>query len=132
MWNCYILETGLKVYDILAQVSGDDKRQMLEKKEAMKLEPLLPKKILNGAGYYAENRTDDSLLTIEYLNTSLQYGAQALNYAKVTDFSYKEGQVNGVEVSDEVTGKTFSISAKQVVSAAGPWVDELRSVNNSK
>jgi len=128
----WLTSIGLKVYDILAQVSGDDKRQMLEKKEAMKLEPLLPKKILNGAGYYAEYRTDDSRLTIENLKTSLQYGAQALNYAKVTDFLYKEGQVNGVEVSDEVTGKTFSISAKQVVSAAGPWVDELRSVNNSK
>ncbi|MEM6895021.1 MAG: glycerol-3-phosphate dehydrogenase/oxidase [Bacteroidota bacterium] len=128
----WLTSIGLKVYDILAQVSGDDKRQMLEKKEAMKLEPLLPKKILNGAGYYAEYRTDDSRLTIENLKTSLQYGAQALNYAKVNDFLYKDGQVNGVEVSDEVTGKTFSISAKQVVSAAGPWVDELRSVNNSK
>ncbi|MEO0505488.1 MAG: glycerol-3-phosphate dehydrogenase/oxidase [Bacteroidota bacterium] len=128
----WLTSIGLKVYDILAQVSGDDKRQMLEKKEAMKLEPLLPKKILNGAGYYAEYRTDDSRLTIENLKTSLQYGAQALNYAKVTDFLYKDGQVNGVEVCDEVTGKTFSISAKQVVSAAGPWVDELRSVNNSK
>ncbi|MEL7270083.1 MAG: glycerol-3-phosphate dehydrogenase/oxidase [Bacteroidota bacterium] len=128
----WLTSIGLKVYDILAQVSGDDKRQMLEKKEAMKLEPLLPKKILNGAGYYAEYRTDDSRLTIENLKTSLQYGAQALNYAKVTDFLYKDGQVTGVEVCDEVTGKTFSISAKQVVSAAGPWVDELRSVNNSK
>ncbi|MEL6484035.1 MAG: glycerol-3-phosphate dehydrogenase/oxidase, partial [Bacteroidota bacterium] len=74
----------------------------------------------------------DSRLTIENLKTSLQFGAQALNYAKVTDFLYKDDQVSGVEVSDEVTGKTFSISAKQVVSAAGPWVDELRSVNNSK
>ncbi|MEO1484474.1 MAG: glycerol-3-phosphate dehydrogenase/oxidase [Bacteroidota bacterium] len=128
----WLTSIGLKVYDILAQVSGDDKRQMLEKKEALKLEPLLPKKILNGAGYYAEYRTDDSRLTIENLKTSLQFGAQALNYAKVTDFLYKDDQVSGVEVSDEVTGKTFSISAKQVVSAAGPWVDELRSVNNSK
>ncbi|MEL6973843.1 MAG: FAD-dependent oxidoreductase, partial [Bacteroidota bacterium] len=99
----WLTSIGLKVYDILAQVSGDDKRQMLEKKEALKLEPLLPKKILNGAGYYAEYRTDDSRLTIENLKTSLEYGAQALNYAKVTDFLYKDGQVNGVEVSDEVT-----------------------------
>ena len=45
----WLTSIGLKVYDILAQVSGDDKRKMLEKKEAMKLEPLLPKKSLNGA-----------------------------------------------------------------------------------
>ncbi|MBT8322690.1 MAG: FAD-dependent oxidoreductase, partial [Eudoraea sp.] len=45
----WLTSVGLKVYDILAQVDGDDKRKMLEKKEALKLEPLLPRKILKGA-----------------------------------------------------------------------------------
>lgn len=128
----WLTSIGLKVYDILAQVTGDDKRQMLEKKEALKLEPLLPKKILNGAGYYAEYRTDDSRLTVENIKTSLQYGAKALNYAKVTDFIYENEQVAGVKVEDGVTGDEFVIKSKYVISAAGPWVDELRSVNNSK
>jgi len=128
----WLTSIGLKVYDILAQVTGDDKRQMLDKKAAMKLEPLLPKKILNGAGYYAEYRTDDARLTIENIKTSLQYGAVALNYAKVSDFIYDNEKVAGVIMKDELTGKEVSISSKYVISAAGPWVDELRSVNNSK
>lgn len=128
----WLTSIGLKVYDILAQVSGDDKRKMLEKKEAMKLEPLLPKKILNGAGYYAEYRTDDARLTIENIKTSLLFGAQALNYAKVNDFLYENEKVAGVKVTDETTGKEFTIKSKYVISAAGPWVDELRSLNNSK
>jgi glycerol-3-phosphate dehydrogenase len=41
---------GLKVYDILAHVEEDDKRRMLEKEEALELEPLLPAGVLNGAG----------------------------------------------------------------------------------
>nr|WP_299072035.1 glycerol-3-phosphate dehydrogenase/oxidase [uncultured Allomuricauda sp.] len=128
----WLTSIGLKVYDILAQVTGDDKRQMLEKKEALKLEPLLPKKILNGAGYYAEYRTDDARLTIENIKTSLQFGAKALNYAKVTDFIYADEKVAGVKVKDEVLGGEFNIKSKYVISAAGPWVDELRSLNNSK
>ncbi|MCL6274088.1 glycerol-3-phosphate dehydrogenase/oxidase [Muricauda sp. 2012CJ35-5] len=128
----WLTSIGLKVYDILAQVSGDDKRQMLEKKPAMKLEPLLPKKILNGAGYYAEYRTDDARLTIENIKTSIKHGAEALNYARVTDFLYKKGKVSGVVVNDELNNTTYKINAKYVVSAAGPWVDELRSINNSK
>ncbi|MEX0313206.1 MAG: glycerol-3-phosphate dehydrogenase/oxidase [Allomuricauda sp.] len=128
----WLTSIGLKVYDILAQVTGDDKRQMLEKKEALKLEPLLPKKILNGAGYYAEYRTDDARLTIENIKTSLQFGAEALNYAKVVDFVYEEEKVAGVKVKDEVSGDDFQIKSKYVISAAGPWVDELRSVNKSK
>lgn len=128
----WLTSIGLKVYDILAQVTGDDKRKMLEKKEAMKLEPLLPKKILKGAGYYAEYRTDDARLTIETIKTSLQHGAKALNYAEVTDFIYNDEKVAGVIVKDVLSDETFEIKSKYVISAAGPWVDELRSVNNSK
>ena len=128
----WLTSIGLKVYDILAQVTGDDKRKMLEKKEALKLEPLLPKKILKGAGYYAEYRTDDARLTIENIKTSLLFGALALNYASVEDFEYTDDKVSGVKVKDIVSNKTFSIKSKYVISAAGPWVDELRSTNNSK
>ena len=128
----WLTSIGLKVYDILAQVTGDDKRKMLEKKEAMKLEPLLPKKILNGAGYYAEYRTDDARLTIENINTSLQFGAIALNYASVENFEYSNGIISGVKVKDTVYGEEFTINTKYVISAAGPWVDEIRSVNNSR
>ena len=128
----WLTSIGLKVYDILAQVSGDDKRQMLDKKQALKLEPLLPKKILNGAGYYAEYRTDDARLTIENIKTSLQYGAMALNYAEVKDFVYEGNQVAGVVAHDTLLGEQFTIKSKYVISAAGPWVDELRSINNSK
>ncbi|MEM1257043.1 MAG: glycerol-3-phosphate dehydrogenase/oxidase [Bacteroidota bacterium] len=128
----WLTSIGLKVYDILAQVSGDDKRQMLDKKQALKLEPLLPKKILNGAGYYAEYRTDDARLTIENIKTSLHYGAMALNYAEVKDFIYEENQVAGVVAQDKLLGEELTIQSKYVISAAGPWVDELRSINNSK
>ncbi len=128
----WLTSIGLKVYDILAQVTGDDKRKMLTKKEAMKLEPLLPKKILNGAGYYAEYRTDDARLTIENIKTSLRYGAVALNYATVEDFVYDEQKIVGVKVKDGISEKSINIKCKYVISAAGPWVDELRSVNHSK
>lgn len=128
----WLTSIGLKVYDILAQVTGDDKRKMLEKKEALKLEPLLPKKILKGAGYYAEYRTDDARLTVETIKTSLQYGATALNYATVTDFEYTDEKISGVRIKDTVSDKELTIKTKYVISAAGPWVDELRSINNSK
>lgn len=128
----WLTSIGLKVYDILAQVSGDDKRKMLEKKEALKLEPLLPKKILKGAGYYAEYRTDDARLTIENIKTSLDYGAKALNYVEVNEFIYKNDQVAGVKVKDLPSGKEININSKYVISAAGPWVDELRSLNQSR
>lgn len=128
----WLTSIGLKVYDILAEVTGEDKRQMLEKKDALKLEPLLPKKILNGAGYYAEYRTDDARLTIENVKTSVQYGATALNYAEVTQFLYASDTISGVTFKDGITGASINVKSDYVISAAGPWVDEVRSLNQSK
>ena len=129
----WLTSIGLKVYDILAQVDGEDKRQMLEKKEALKKEPLLPKKKLKGAGYYAEYRTDDARLTIENIKTGLQFGASALNYVRVEDFTYsEEGRVSGVVARDLIGNTELEIAADHVINAAGPWVDELRSQNKSK
>ena len=131
-YGTWLTSIGLKVYDILASVEGDDKRQMLNKKEALKKEPLLPKDILKGAGYYAEYRTDDARLTIEILKTALQNGAKIINYVEANEFIYKKKRVVGAKVTDVFTNETFYIHAKYVVNAAGPWVDELRAINKSK
>lgn len=131
-YGTWLTSIGLKVYDILASVEGDDKRRMLEKKEALEKEPLLPKKILKGAGYYAEYRTDDARLTIENIKTAQQHGAMCLNYAEVKDFVYTDDKVSGAVVKDKLSGEEFKIQATLVVNATGPWVDELRAVNQSK
>ena len=122
---------GLMVYDILAGVKGDDRRKMLSKKKTMELEPLLEENGLKGGGYYAEYRTDDARLTIELMKTATQYGAIGLNYCKVEDFIYENEIVKGVLCTDKLSGETFEIKAKKVVSAGGPWVDRLRKKDGS-
>jgi glycerol-3-phosphate dehydrogenase len=131
-YGSWLTSIGLKVYDILASVEGEDKRKMLTKKEALEKEPLLPKKILNGAGYYAEYRTDDARLTIEILKTALNYDAKIINYTEATEFIYEENRVVGATVKDAFSDEHYTIRAKYVVNACGPWVDELRQLNNSK
>ena len=128
----WLTSIGLKVYDVLASVEGDDKRKMLDKEEALLKEPLLPEKILNGAGYYAEYRTDDARLTIEVLKTATQYDAQIINYTQADEFIYEKKRVVGIKATDVFTDEKFDIKAKYVVNACGPWVDELRKINHSK
>ncbi len=131
-YSSWLTSIGLKVYDILASVEGEDKRKMLTKKEALEKEPLLPKKILNGAGYYAEYRTDDARLTIEVLKTAVNYDAKIINYTEATEFIYEENSVVGATVKDAFSDENYTIRAKYLVNACGPWVDELRQLNNSK
>ena len=130
-YGSWLTSIGLKVYDVLAAVEGDDKRKMLSKKEALKIEPLLPENILKGAGYYAEYRTDDARLTLELIKTSLRYRAKPINYVEVTDFLYEDSRVSGAKVKDALTNKVFDIKSKYVVNATGPWVDGLRQKNQS-
>lgn len=123
---------GLKIYDILAGVKGDDRRKMLSTSQTLKLEPLLSEDNLNGSGFYAEYRTDDARLTIELIKTAARLGATALNYTKVIDFIYDNKRVTGVTCLDTLSNITFNIRAKKIVSATGPWVDLLRSKDKSQ
>ncbi|QXP71807.1 glycerol-3-phosphate dehydrogenase/oxidase [Polaribacter sp. R2A056_3_33] len=131
-YGSWLTSIGLKVYDILASVEGEDKRKMLDKAEALEKEPMLPENILNGAGYYAEYRTDDARLTIEVLKTALNYNAKIINYTAAKEFIYEDNRVVGAKVKDTFSGEDYDIKAKYVVNACGPWVDELRQVNHSK
>jgi glycerol-3-phosphate dehydrogenase len=126
---------GLKVYDLLANVEGDDRRRMLDKPETLEKEPLLDHNVVLGSGYYAEYRTDDARLTIEVLKKAVEFGATILNYCEMKSFVYDSNQkIESLNCVDYNTGKKFSITAQNFVSATGPWVDTLRkkdaSMNN--
>ena len=123
---------GLRVYDFLAGVKKEEKRKMLNPKEALEKEPLLHKDNLRGAGFYVEYKTDDARLTIEVVKKAVELGALASNYIKAIDFLYDDGTVIGVLAEDQINGETFSIYAKKIINATGPWVDELREIDGSK
>ncbi|SEP92062.1 homodimeric glycerol 3-phosphate dehydrogenase (quinone) [Virgibacillus subterraneus] len=123
---------GLRVYDFLAGVKKDERRKMLKPGEALEKEPLVKEKSLKGAGYYVEYKTDDARLTIEVMKKAVEKGAYAINYAKVVDFIYKSGKIEGALVEDQISGETHNVYAKKIINAGGPWVDNLREIDGSK
>tara|TARA_B110000908_G_C10234627_1_gene442596 strand:+ start:296 stop:1948 length:1653 start_codon:yes stop_codon:yes gene_type:complete len=131
--NKFFTNIALWVYDFLANVEKKERRKMLNKKQTIKEEPLLNakgKKIIGG-GLYFEYITDDARLTIETIKKAQELGAQCFNYNKVNDFIYKEEKLVGVKVKDALSDKEYSLKAKIIVNAAGPWVDLLRKKDNS-
>lgn len=123
---------GLKLYDWLAGVKPEDQRRMLTKKQTLKAEPLLQPSDIKGGAIYAEYRTDDARLTIEIVKTAHRNGALPVNYCSVVGFIYDQDKIVGANVVDETNGNSFEIRAKVIVNAAGPWVDELRELDQSK
>lgn len=126
---------GLKVYDFLAGVKKDERREMLSKQEVLRLEPLLKTKGLRGGGHYVEYRTDDARLTIEVMKKAIDLGAVCLNYVKAEGFLYENNRVVGVSARDLKTNEGLDIHASAIINATGPWVDEMRKkdrVENNK
>lgn len=123
---------GLRVYDFLAGVRREERRRMLTAAETLGKEPLLNARDLRGGGYYVEYRTDDARLTIEVLKEAVRRGAQAVNYTKLNQFQYDNGKIIGASLVDVVSGNTYEVRARKIVSAAGPWVDTLRELDHSK
>ncbi|MFB9274707.1 glycerol-3-phosphate dehydrogenase/oxidase [Cohnella cellulosilytica] len=123
---------GLRVYDYLAGVKRSERRKMLKAGATLQKEPLLKRNGLLGGGYYVEYRTDDARLTMEVMKRAVEFGATALNYAKVEQLVYADGGgVSGAKVTDLLTGASGEIRAKTVVNATGPWVDTLREMDRS-
>ncbi|SDW02521.1 homodimeric glycerol 3-phosphate dehydrogenase (quinone) [Marininema mesophilum] len=117
---------GLAVYDRLAGVIKEERRKMLSKDETLRQEPMLKGDGLKGSGLYVEYRTDDARLTVEVMKTAASLGAKTVNYAEAESFIYENDRVLGARIKDRVGGGSYEVRAKEVVNAAGPWVDTLR------
>ncbi|MDO6761129.1 glycerol-3-phosphate dehydrogenase/oxidase [Tamlana sp. 2_MG-2023] len=123
---------GLKVYDFLADVHGDDSRIMLDKAETLEKEPLLDKTVTIGGAVYAEYRTDDARLTLEVLKKAASFGATIINYCEMQDFNYNvHSKIESLNCIDYNSNHSFTIAAKSYISATGPWADIIRTKDHS-
>jgi glycerol-3-phosphate dehydrogenase len=64
-------------------------------------------------------------LTLAFLLSAANAGAQIANYAAVTGLQRLGQRVTGANVRDELMGGSFTVRARVIVNAAGPWVDEI-------
>ncbi len=87
---------------------------------------------IKGGAIYAEYRTDDARLTIEIIKTAYKNGALPVNYCTVSGFIYDNGKIVGANITDQNSNMDFEIRSKSIINAAGPWVDELRELDQSK
>ena len=120
---------ALWMYDRLAGVTGEHRFKMLNPERAHAFEPLLADDI-QGAGLYTEFRTDDARLVMTVMLTAQSEGAVVSNYVECIDLLTCDGDISGVVAKDVEAEREFIIRAKQIVNAAGPWVDDVRELED--
>lgn len=113
----------LRVYDMLAGVRD---HRFVSRHDFLKRMPGYRAEKLTGASRYTDALVDDARLVLRVLDEARADGAVTLNYVKAIALLQEKGQVVGVELQDEVTGKKCAVKADAVVNATGAWADRLR------
>ncbi len=122
------LSLGLGLYDALAMFGNVGSHQRLSRSAVLDAEPALqPAGLLGGARYY-DAATNDARLTLANVIAASEAGAVVLNHAEARGIVITAGSASGLEVHDRHSGADFLIRARQVVNAAGPWSDDVRSL----
>jgi glycerol-3-phosphate dehydrogenase len=120
----WVLGAALTVYDLLA-LKWRHKHHTPE--QIRKLCPPLALERMTGGHSYFDARTDDARLVLRVIGEAMQAGGTALNYARVAGLLRgQRGQVQGIQLRDEITGKEREARAPVVISATGAWADSLR------
>ncbi|MCU1717379.1 glycerol-3-phosphate dehydrogenase/oxidase [Pseudomonas sp. 5P_3.1_Bac2] len=120
-----LIHAGLRLYEWMA---GTRRRHAADLKQMALDFPYLQAVGLKGAVCFYEGQTDDARLTLRVLQEARQCGAQALNYAEVTQLLKQphSGAVCGVKVQRQGSAELHEIHARQVIAATGAWADRLR------
>lgn len=122
----WVFGAGLVIYDLMAKQWS---HRSYDEEDMRELCPLLTTPALRSGFRFFDAQTDDARLVLRLVRESVNGGALALNYARVTSLlKAKDGQVCGAVVRDTSgeSDRETEVRARVVINAAGAWADELR------
>lgn len=130
-WEAPFYGIGLRLYDLLAGRYGFGRSRNLSRQQTLERIPTVETNGLRGGVIYYDGQFDDARLAINLMQTAVEQGACCVNYAEVVALlKSAEGMVEGAVVRDRETGHEFSVPARAVINAAGPFADSLRIIDD--
>src|SRR6185295_2955025 len=122
-WKLWQLKIGVKVYDLLCSGRNLGKSTWLSKEDVLQKVPRLAQTNLNGAVRYYDGFTNDARLTLDTLRSAAKNEAHIVNYCRF--INAKRGEFWECEIEDRLARRNFTVRARTVVNATGPWADGL-------
>lgn len=135
-WQVPYFWAGSKVYDLLSGKEKLESSYFLTRGKALEAFPMLKKDHLVGAMVYYDGQHNDSRMNIALILTAIFHGAVAVNHTEVLSLikesdKHNASSIKGAHVKDKLTGETFTIRAKGVINATGPFTDGLRKMDSN-
>lgn len=118
------VRAGLTLYDALS-LFRNQRHHGLSAAEVVNREPALSPNELHGGAQYWDAATDDARLTLANALAAREEGACVLNHVSVVGGARggASKRLTGVMVTDQIAGATFTVNARVVINATGPWSD---------
>jgi glycerol-3-phosphate dehydrogenase len=131
-WEAPFYGLGLKIYNALAGKYGFGPSEILTREETLSRLPTIKTEGLRGGVVYYDGQFDDARLLINLVETAVGQGATVVNYVRVVAITKgADGFVSGVVAADQETGQQWTIGARVVVNATGPFSDSVRRLAES-
>lgn len=121
------VQSGILLYSTLALSRLN---WLVQPERAVELVPVLRRQGLRSCALYADAWTNDARLCLENVLEAAAHGATVLNRAEVVSLHLSGGSVAGAEIT--VDGEVVAVRARVVVNAAGPWVDHVRRLEDTR
>ncbi len=119
------------LYDTLSSFKNTENFNFLSKEKTLEKTPNIKSDDLRHSLYYWDGIMDDARFTLETILSAQENGALCINYVKADSFNLEKFEqdeiVKGVNVTDLISGKSFSIKGKIIINSTGPWTDEILS-----
>ncbi|HEV2170221.1 MAG TPA: FAD-dependent oxidoreductase, partial [Candidatus Binatus sp.] len=129
-FNRFTMAMGLTLYDLFARMPFKEWHSSLNAAEVRETEPALSREGLTGGAMYFDAWADDARVTFENVLDADLHGAAVANYAAVESFGIAGGKIESAGVRDLLGDVTCELRAKRFLNAAGPWVDEIRRLDD--
>lgn len=132
-WEAPWYGIGLKIYDMLAGKYGFGPSKMLSAERTIEAIPTIRRDGLRGGVQYFDGQFDDARLLINLVATAAAQGATLCNYVKVVRLlKGADGFASGVVAQDQLGAGEWSLRAKVVVNATGPFSDAVRRMDDAE
>jgi glycerol-3-phosphate dehydrogenase len=117
-----MLKTGLWMYDLLAgRGQPVSRHNSFTKHEIFSKYSFLKTQGLKSGSCYGDCQMDDARFTLDVIERAYMSGAIIANYLAADEYITDKNIVTGAIVQDQLTKDTFTIKAKRIVNATGPW-----------
>jgi glycerol-3-phosphate dehydrogenase len=125
------LDAGLWLYELLAAFRMPSLHKKYDRRRTHEEEPLLRDEKLTGSVFYWDGATDDARLTLATILDARRLGAEIFSRMEVqrvlwdANVGRSADAAHSLKLRDVLRGRSHDARARIIVSAAGPWTDEV-------